>query len=76
MAIKIKGTTVINDSADIVNIADVTASGTITLNSLVYPSTDGSAGQFIKTDGSGNLSFDSAGGISTGKAIAMAILFS
>lgn len=75
MAIKIKGTTVINDSADIVNIADVTANGTITLNSLVYPSADGTAGQFIKTDGSGNLSFDSSEVFTTGKAIAMAIVF-
>ena len=32
------------------------------------PQTDGSAGQFIKTDGSGNLSFDAAGG---GKVIQM-----
>ena len=26
------------------------------------PNADGSAGQFMKTDGSGNLSFDTAGG--------------
>ena len=26
------------------------------------PNADGSAGQFMKTDGSGNLSFDAAGG--------------
>lgn len=38
------------------------------------PATDGSAGQALTTDGSGNLSFGSAG-ISTGKAIAMAIVF-
>jgi len=31
-----------------------TASG---INGLIYPSSDGTAGQFLKTDGSGNLSF-------------------
>lgn len=38
------------------------------------PSADGTNGQAIITDGSGNLSFGSAG-ISTGKAIAMALIF-
>jgi hypothetical protein len=31
-----------------------TASG---INGLIYPSSDGTTGQFLKTDGSGNLSF-------------------
>jgi len=31
-----------------------TASG---INGLIYPSSDGTAGQFLKTDGSGNLTF-------------------
>ena len=35
------------------------------------PNTDGSAGQFMKTDGSGNLSFDAAGG---GKFASYALL--
>ena len=41
------------------------------------PSADGSAGQYLKTDGSGALTFDTlpAAGISTGVAIAMAIVF-
>lgn len=38
------------------------------------PSADGTNGQAIITDGSGNLSFGNAG-ISTGKAIAMALIF-
>jgi hypothetical protein len=42
--------------------------------SLSLPTADGTSGQVILTDGSGNLSFGS-GGISTGKAIAMAIVF-
>jgi hypothetical protein len=55
------------------------ASGTVTrlMNNpagLKYPTADGSAGQGIVTDGAGNLTFGSAG-ISTGKAIAMAMIF-
>lgn len=38
------------------------------------PALDGTAGQALTTDGNGVLSFDDAG-ISTGKAIAMAIVF-
>jgi malic enzyme len=38
------------------------------------PAADGTSGQAIVTDGSGVLSFGEAG-ISTGKAIAMAIVF-
>jgi hypothetical protein len=41
---------------------------------LNYPTTDGSSGQAILTNGSGTLSFGAAG-ISTGKSIAMAMIF-
>lgn len=41
---------------------------------LKLPNADGTAGQAIVTDGSGNLSFGNAG-ISTGKAIAMSMIF-
>jgi hypothetical protein len=41
---------------------------------LTLPAADGTNGQAILTDGSGTLSFGAAG-ISTGKAIAMAIVF-
>lgn len=41
---------------------------------LKYPTADGSANQAVVTDGAGNLSFGSAG-VSTGKAIAMAMIF-
>lgn len=74
MAIKISGTTVIDDSRNISSILNLTASGTISLNSLTYPSSDGTSGEAILTNGSGTLSFGAAG-ISTGKAIAMAIVF-
>ena len=41
---------------------------------FTLPGTDGTSGQAIVTDGSGNLSFGNAG-ISTGKSIAMAMIF-
>ena len=41
---------------------------------LTMPATDGTNGQALVTNGSGTLSFSDAG-ISTGKAIAMAIVF-
>lgn len=69
----------IND-ADMALYAE-NASGTVTklMNNpagLTYPIADGSADQVLKTDGSGNLSFTTvSSGISTGKAIAMAIVF-
>jgi len=49
-------------------------SGNIVLDGLTFPNADGSADQALITNGSGTLSFGSAG-ISTGKAIAMAIVF-
>jgi len=43
---------------------------------LTFPAADGSSGQILQTDGSGNLSFTTASsGISMGKAIAAAIVF-
>lgn len=44
------------------------------VDALTLPTSDGSADQALVTNGSGTLSFGSAG-ISTGKAIAMAIVF-
>ena len=35
--------------------------GGVTISGFTFPTTDGSSGQFIKTDGLGNLSFASAG---------------
>lgn len=43
---------------------------------LKYPTADGSSGQVVQTDGAGNLSFTTvSSGISTGKAIAFAMIF-
>lgn len=76
MAIKVSGTSVINQDRDVLNIVDLTASGAISLNSLSWPSSDGTTGQVLQTNGSGTLSFvDQSSGITTGKAIAMAIVF-
>ena len=49
MAIKVGGTTVIDDSRNVSNIG--------TIKGLTYPSSDGTVGQFMKTDGAGVLSF-------------------
>ncbi len=46
------------------------------VNTFTLPTTDGTADQVLKTNGSGTLSFATpSGGITTGKAIAMAIVF-
>lgn len=55
------------------------ASGTVKLlfnnpAALKYPTADGTSGQAVVTNGSGVLSFGTAG-ISTGKSIAMAMIF-
>jgi len=44
------------------------------INAFTLPTTDGTDGQALVTDGAGTLSYADAG-ISTGKAIAMAIVF-
>jgi hypothetical protein len=57
------------------NTVTLSAASNITTSfELKLPNADGTAGQAIVTDGSGNLSFGTAG-ITTGKAIAMAIVF-
>ena len=40
----------------------ITVTGALTAGGLIYPTTDGSAGQFLKTDGNGGLAFADAGG--------------
>ena len=49
----------------------------LVVGSVSYTATDGTNGQILTTDGSGNATFEDApeSGISTGKAIAMAIVF-
>ena len=58
------------------NYVQVQAPDSVSSNvTFKLPSADGTSGQVIQTDGSGNLSFTTAGGISTGKSIAMAMIF-
>jgi hypothetical protein len=59
--------------SDGTNITDVNA-GLKTISLFTLPTADGTSGQAILTNGSGTLSFGDAG-ITTGKAIAMAIVF-
>ena len=62
------------DTDDGSNYVELKA-GTIGSNlTLTLPTADGSSGQALTTNGSGALSFSHAG-ISTGKAIAMALIF-
>jgi len=57
------------------NYVSLKAGATVASNlSFTLPTADGTSGQAIVTDGAGALSFATAG-ISTGKAIAMAIVF-
>ena len=68
------GTVMFDVMADLVNInvAGIANNGSSTYFTL--PSSDGTSGQALTTNGSGQLSFATAG-ITTGKAIAMAIVF-
>tara|TARA_E500000178_G_C16970743_1_gene730809 strand:+ start:555 stop:1163 length:609 start_codon:yes stop_codon:yes gene_type:complete len=68
------GTTMFDVMADLgdINVTGIANTGSSTYFKL--PTSDGTSGQALTTDGSGQLSFDTAG-ISTGKAIAMAIVF-
>jgi hypothetical protein len=59
--------------SDGTNVTDVNA-GINTINIYTLPTVDGTSGQAIITNGAGTLSFGNVG-ISTGKAIAMSIVF-
>ena len=70
------GSNVLVDSDIGVNVQAYDSNLTSFVSTFTLPTTDGTTGQIIQTDGSGNLTFTSAsGGITTGKAIAMAIVF-
>ena len=68
------GAIVIQDGANNNITITPNGSGNIVLDGLTFPNADGSADQALVTNGSGTLSFATAG-ITTGKAIAMAIVF-
>jgi hypothetical protein len=63
-----------NDIGSTVLAYDANLQGFV--DAFALPTSDGSADQVLKTDGSGNIGFTTvSSGISTGKAIAMAIVF-
>ena len=47
----------LNMGTNDLTVGDVTASGTASLSGLTYPTSDGTAGQYLQTDGNGALSF-------------------
>jgi hypothetical protein len=65
------------DSDNGSNYVSFKAPATIATNvAWTLPAADGTTGQVLQTDGSGTLSWaTSSGGITTGKAIAMAMIF-
>jgi len=68
------GAIVIQDGANNNITITPNGSGNIVLDGLTFPNADGNANEALVTNGSGTLSFATAG-ITTGKAIAMAIVF-
>jgi hypothetical protein len=59
-ALRINGTTLDSSDSSKITIAEaLDVTGALTASSLAYPTSDGSAGQFMTTDGAGNLSFAS-----------------
>jgi hypothetical protein len=63
-AITFRGTTISSTDSTIININEgvvvdgtLNTSGQATLSGLAYPTSDGTVGQFLKTDGSGTLAF-------------------
>ena len=68
--------TILNDADIGVNVQAYDSNLTSFVGTFTLPTTDGTADQLLKTDGSGTLSFTTpAPGFTTGKAIAMAIVF-
>ncbi len=57
-ALRVNGTTLDSSDSSKITIAEaLDVTGALTASGLAFPTSDGSADQFLKTDGSGNLSF-------------------
>ena len=57
-------------------VANTVTTNNFSINNYTFPASDGGANQIFITDGSGNVTFtDLPSGFTTGKAIAMAIVF-
>ena len=54
----------LNMGTNDLTVGDVTASGTASLSGLTYPTSDGTNGQYLQTNGSGALSFATVSGTS------------
>lgn len=54
----------LNMGTNDLTVGDVTASGTASLSGLTYPTSDGTTGQYLQTNGSGALSFATVSGTS------------
>jgi len=68
--------TLLNDADIGVNVQAYDANLTSFVGAFTLPTSDGSANQVMQTDGAGNISFATpSAGVTTGKAIAMAIVF-
>lgn len=57
--VEVSSDVTLNDSEIFHVGGDLNSSGTLTVGALSFPTSDGSDGQFLITDGSGNLSFSS-----------------
>jgi hypothetical protein len=64
---------VFNNATNVIPVySAIPVSATVTYK---LPTTDGTSGQYLSTNGSGTLSWATSSGISTGKSIAMAMIF-
>tara|TARA_R100001510_G_scaffold55065_1_gene58475 strand:+ start:3957 stop:4949 length:993 start_codon:yes stop_codon:yes gene_type:complete len=71
------GTFAVSDSSGSPSAAEIqVGSGTLSLMGLTFPGSDGSNGQFIKTNGSGTLSFGTAANDNVSKANLTTVLAS
>ena len=58
-AITFRGTTISSADSTLITVAEaLEVTGATTLSGLAYPTSDGTIGQVLKTDGSGTLAFD------------------
>ena len=70
------GTVLVASAVTTNTVTDTLVANTVTISDYTFPAADGNANQVFQTDGAGNISFtDLPQGFTTGKAIAMAIVF-
>jgi hypothetical protein len=57
----------LNMGTNDLTVGDVTASGTASLSGLTYPTSDGTTGQYLQTNGSGGLSWQTVDSVSVAR---------